>query len=176
MGIRAFIVRPFSEKETRGGVKINFDAVERDLIAPALAKLGIEGGTTGEVVRAGNIREDMFQLLLTADLVVADVSIDNANVFYELGIRQALRDKWTVLLRCKGDNYPFDLSTDRYLEYDHQNPAAKLDDLVRTLNATVNGKTVDSPVFKLLPRLKVQEHRNFLVVPDDFDEAVNRAM
>lgn len=176
MGIRAFIVRPFYEKETRGGVKINFDAVERDLIAPALAKLGIEGGTTGEVVRAGNIREDMFQLLLTADLVVADVSIDNANVFYELGIRQALRDKWTVLLRCKGDNYPFDLSTDRYLEYDHQNPAAKLDDLVRTLNATVNGKAVDSPVFKLLPRLKVQEHRNFLVVPDDFDEAVNRAM
>ena len=51
------------------------------LIAPALARLGIDGGTTGEIVRAGNIREDMFQLLLTADLVIADLSIDNANVF-----------------------------------------------------------------------------------------------
>ena len=35
---------------------------------------------------------DMFQLLLTADLVVADISIHNANVFYELGMRHALRE------------------------------------------------------------------------------------
>jgi len=176
MDKRAFIVRPFGEKEDRNGVKINFDKVEKDLIGPALAKLGIEGGTTGEVVRAGNIREDMFQLLLTADLVVADVSIDNANVFYELGIRQALRDKWTVLLRCKADKFPFDLSTDRYLEYDRDNPAASLNDLVEALNETINGDMTDSPVFKLLPALKAQDHKRFLAVPTEFRETVDRAM
>jgi tetratricopeptide (TPR) repeat protein len=176
MGIRAFIVRPFGEKEDRNKVKINFDKVEAELIRPALARMGIQGGTTGEVVRAGNIREDMFQLLLTADLVVADVSIDNANVFYELGIRQALRDKWTVLLRCKADKFPFDLSTDRYLEYNQDDPAASLDALVATLNATINGNVKDSPVFKLLPELQVQDHRRFLPVPPEFREEVERAL
>jgi hypothetical protein len=44
-----------------------------------------------EIRRQGNIRLDMFQRLLTADLVIADISIQNANVYYELGVRHALR-------------------------------------------------------------------------------------
>ena len=111
--MRAFIVRPFGVKKG-----IDFEAVERDLIAPALDALGISGRTTGEIVAPGNIREDMFHLLLTADLVVADMSIHNANVFYELGIRHALRDKRTFLIRAPVDDTPFDLLTDRYLRYD----------------------------------------------------------
>ena len=89
--MRLFIVRPFGNKEG-----IDFDRVERELIQPALVRLNamgvpVTGGTTVEINRAGNIREDMFRLLVVADLVIADVSIHNANVFYELGIRHALR-------------------------------------------------------------------------------------
>jgi len=133
-------------------------------------------------MKAGNIREDMFQLLLTADLVIADVSIDNANVFYELGIRQALRDKRTVLLRCnpgkakKAYDVPFDIKTDRYLAYDRDKPDASLDDLVKTLNETVNGDVQDSPVFKLLPKLQAQDPSQFLAVPMEFSEEVERAL
>jgi hypothetical protein len=107
---RAFIVRPFG---TQDG--IDFDRVENDLIAPALKLAGIEGRTTLEITRQGNIREDMFRLLVLSDLVIADVSIHNANVFYELGIRHGLRDRHTLLMRAKGtqDKYPFDLQTDR---------------------------------------------------------------
>jgi hypothetical protein len=119
--MRAFFVRPFGTKEG-----INFDQVEAALIRPALEQLrsqyslAIDGGTTGEFIRQGNIREDMFRLLVTADLVVADVSIYNANAFYELGIRHALRHQHTFLLREKSteDKYPFDLQTDRYFTYD----------------------------------------------------------
>jgi len=85
---RAFIVRPFGP---RSG--IDFDAVDTRLIQPALEKSEIEGATTGVILEAGNIREDMFQQLLVADLVVADVSVHNANVFYELGIRHALQPR-----------------------------------------------------------------------------------
>src|SRR5712691_13459792 len=86
--LRAFIVRPFGVKSD-----VDFDDVERLLIGPVLDRLGITGRTTGDIVSQGNIREDMFRLLLTADLVIADLSIHNANVFYELGMRHALRDK-----------------------------------------------------------------------------------
>src|SRR5437868_2326809 len=110
--MRAFIIRPFGTKKDLQGKDIDFERVEHDLIGPALDRLGITGRTTGEFTEAGNIRLDMFQALVTADLVVADVSVGNANVFYELGIRHALREKRTFLIRCDGDKYPFDLETD----------------------------------------------------------------
>ena len=93
--MRAFVVRSFGTK--RG---IDFERVHRELIGPALTRIGAGGGTTGEVIVAGNIREDMFEQLISADLVVADVSIHNANVFYELGIRHAARSRATVLIWC----------------------------------------------------------------------------
>lgn len=89
--LRAFIVRPFGMKKDRNQNEVDFDAVQEQLIVPALESVGVDGRTTLDILRAGNIRVDMFQRLLTADLVIADLSIDNANVFYELGIRHALR-------------------------------------------------------------------------------------
>ncbi len=110
--MRAFIIRPFG---TKSG--INFDAVEQLLIAPVIAGLELEGGTTGIVIEAGNIREDMFQLLLLSDVVIADISIENPNAYYELGVRHALREKRTFLIRARGmaNEVPFDIKTDRYL-------------------------------------------------------------
>jgi tetratricopeptide (TPR) repeat protein len=166
----AFIVRPFGEKKG-----INFDLVERTLIGPALDALNIAGRTTAEILEAGNIRADMFQRLLIADLVVADVSIHNANVFYELGIRHALRDKRTFLLRSPTDDYPFDLQTDRYLAYDAKDPAASLKELTLALRRTLDSDAQDSPVFRALPDLREQERSRFLPVPVDFREEVERA-
>jgi hypothetical protein len=164
---RAFIIRPFGVKQD-----IDFDRVERDLIAPALAGAGVDGRTTLDILRAGNIRVDMFQRLLTADLVVADVSIHNANVFYELGIRHAFREKRTFLLRCRADDFPFDLQTDRYFEYEPENPGGSLEGLTHALQQTLASRVSDSPVFHLLPGLIAQHPARFLPVPEDFQEAV----
>ena len=57
----------FERTKSRAGV-------ETELIDKALDALGIAGRTTGEITKQGNIRSDMFQRLLTADLVIADVS------------------------------------------------------------------------------------------------------
>src|SRR5580700_9567799 len=139
---RAFIVRPFGTKDG-----IDFEQVQKNLIAPALAACDIQGGTTEPFLQAGNIRTDMFQQLLVADIVIADVSIHNANVFYELGIRHALQPKRTFLLRAKSkkapnqrtpqDEVPFDLRTDRYLEYDSDSPAHKLELMIVALRQTL---------------------------------------
>jgi len=173
--LRAFIVRPFGTKKDRNLKEVNFDAVQEQLIVPALECVGVDGRTTLDILRAGNIRVDMFQRLLTADLVVADLSIDNANVFYELGIRHALREKRTFMLRCEGDKYPFDLQTDRYFIYQRENPAASLEQLVAALRQTLNSEEQDSPVFKLLPNLQAQDRSRFLAVPMDFREEVQQA-
>ena len=173
--MRAFIIRPFGTKND-----INFDDVELKLIDPALNRLEITGRTTMEIRRQGNIRLDMFQRLLTADLVIADISIHNANVYYELGVRHALRGKHTFMIRARGagiktDEVPFDIKTDRYLTYDGVNPATNVDDLVEGLRQTINSEAQDSPVFQMLPDLSEQDHARFLPVPRDYREEVERA-
>lgn len=180
--MRAFIVTPFEKKKDSEGNLIDFNAVREQLIEKALDELGIGGRTTGEIVRAGNIHADMFQLLLTADIVVAEVSIHNANVFYELGIRHALRQQGTVMLRGedkegkKSDKPPFDLQGFRYLKYDRDDPAASVKALVETLRETIDTPDQDSPVFRSLPALKEQARSHFLPVPVDFREEVEQAL
>jgi len=170
--MRAFVVRPFGRKNG-----VDFEAVHRDLIAPALKALNVEGDTTGDLAQAGNIREDMFKLLAVADLVIADLSIHNANVFYELGVRHAVRERRTYLIRAKVDDVPFDLLTDRYLQYDKDDPGAALDALVRGLRATMDSDEVDSPVIKLLHQgLITPDMARLLAPPADFHEEVRRAV
>ncbi|TMH32229.1 MAG: hypothetical protein E6H66_14435 [Betaproteobacteria bacterium] len=168
---RAFIIRPFGAKSG-----VNFDAVDEKLIQPALAQIGVSGNTTTEIVEQGNIREDMFRLLVCADLVIADISIHNANVFYELGIRHGMRPNATFLLRANIDEYPFDLRTDRYLAYDQNDPASSVTALARALKATLDSSRVDSPVYQVLPNLKAPDSTALRAVPGDFLEEVQRAL
>ena len=119
--MHAFIVRPFGTKQG-----IDFERVEQELLAPALKELNFSGKTTQVFIEQGNIRTDMFEQLLIADLVIADVSIHNANAFYELGIRHAFRDRHTFLVKSAGDEVPFDIKTDRYFSYDAQTPSESL--------------------------------------------------
>ena len=168
--MNVFVVRSFGIKN-----EIDFDKVHRELIAPAMAQLGLQGGTTEPIARAGNIRADMFELLAKADIVIADISIHNANVFYELGARHALRDKRTFLIRSRSDDIPFDLRTDRYLEYDKDDPEASVEKLVTGLRQTIDGPAIDSPIFQLVPKLQPQDWTRLVVVPAGFREEVEKA-
>src|ERR1700741_2562743 len=114
---RAFVIRPFGTKTDSARTEIDFERVHQELILPALMNAELGGGTTGEIVEPGNIREDLFALIIEADLVVCDMTVHNANVFYELGIRHAPRKKRSVLIKGGPvkDGTPFDLLTDRYV-------------------------------------------------------------
>jgi len=179
--MRAFIIRPFGTKKDAKGNDINFDLVAKELIDPALKAIGAQGRETLDIVESGNIRVDMFRRLLTADIVVADLSIHNANVFYELGIRHALRNHGTLMLRSDGDAFPFDLQTDRYFTYDRNNPGASVQGLADSLRA-IDAKAQqdytakDSPVFTSLPKLEEPEPWLFNPVPQDFAEDVAKAV
>ena len=179
--MRAFVIRPFGTRKA-----IDFDEVEKNLVGPALENIGAEGRTTGEILEAGNIRIDMFQQLLIADLVVADITTNNPNAFYELGIRHALQEKRTFLIRAKLPraqtvdelkeiDVPFDLKTDRYFEYDPANPEASIEKLTEALREATASNRQDSPVFLSLPNLKSQSKESFIPVPLGFGEEVQHA-
>lgn len=176
---RAFVIRPFGKKLDSGGSEIDFDRTHAVLIGPALDALKFTGSTTGEIVEAGSIREDMFQLIVEADVVVCDITVQNANVFYELGIRHSLRKKSTILIKGvpTRDATPFDLLTDRYLAYETAAPERQLDALIVAIRASmVSERPTDSPVFQLVPSLREVDTATIQVVPVDFHEEVDRAL
>jgi hypothetical protein len=175
---RAFVIRPFGTKKDTAGKEIDFERIHRELIGPALQAADFSGSTTGEIVEPGSIREDMFSLILEADFVICDITILNANVFYELGIRHALRKKHTILIRGvpAADSPPFDLLTDRYLPYDLENPGSAKKQLIETIAAArQSDRETDSPIFKMLPTHVEADPATVQVVPLDLREEVDRA-
>lgn len=167
MAQHVFVAMPFGCKQG-----IDFDAVYAELIKPALEDAGFQVFRADEETRAGDIRADMFQELLVADLVVAELTLDNPNVWYELGVRHALRARGVLLLQSDRSYQPFDIYTDRKLRYrlrDGRPDPVHLDSDRRAL-ADMAGATMQSwhgrrisPVFHLLPGLTEQPWRRLLL-------------
>lgn len=180
MAFSCFVVRPFNKRKVRVNgveVEVDFEDIHLKLIGPAMVKAGLAGNTTQDIAQAGNIREDMFQLLAHADVVIADISLHNANVFYELGARHALRTRRTFMIRFAADEVPFDLKTDRYLSYDRTRPEDAVDALAQGLLATLHDEArVDSPIFNMLPALKAPSVTALMPVPPAFREELNEAL
>lgn len=113
----AFVVMPFGIKKGFDGTTINFNAIYQDLIKPALIQAGFEPFRADESTTSGDILTDMFQELLLADMVIADLSIDNANVYYELGIRHAFKKRGIVHIQSGRAYMPFDIFNVRTVPY-----------------------------------------------------------
>jgi tetratricopeptide (TPR) repeat protein len=169
---RAFVVMPFGRKVAVDKTEIDFDAVYERLIAPAVRDAGFEPHRADTEIRAGSIHADMFQELLLSELVVAELSIDNPNVFYELGVRHALRNAGIVMLYDRSRRPPFDIAGERMLPYsrisdapDEQTLAADRSALTGMISATIHawrGRKV-SPVFRTLPYLEEPNWRRLKV-------------
>ena len=172
MKLHAFVVMPFGNKPDAYGNYIDFNAIYQTLIQPAIAAAGLNAFRADQEQQAGDIKADMFQELLIADLVVADLSIDNPNVWYELGVRHALCERGIVLIQANRPTQPFDIYTDRKLNYSLlnglPNPATLEQDkqaLTKMISATLtawHGRKI-SPVYQLLPQLQAPQWKNLRI-------------
>src|SRR5918999_2230928 len=113
-----FVLMPFGQKPSPSGRLIDFDAVYQELIAPAIAAAGLEPLRADEEMTGGIIHKPMFERLILCEYAVADLTTANANVFYELGLRHAVRAWSTVLIFAEGGSQlPFDVAPLRALRY-----------------------------------------------------------
>lgn len=112
-----FVVMPFGEKLDAENRPIDFDEIYEYLIKPAVEGLAINCIRSDEVTKAGWVHADMLERLLRDDVVIVDITTLNPNVFYELGVRHALRRSVTILIRKSGTAIPFNIRGFRVLEY-----------------------------------------------------------
>lgn len=165
-----FVVMPFGKKKNANGDPYDFNAIYKILIKPAIEDAGFESARADEATESGDILTDMFQELLLADMVVCDMSIDNANAYYELGIRHALRKRGVVHIQAGRAYMPFDVFNVRTLPY-HITPEGVPDPehikndikaLARLLRDTwaSDRDAVHSPIYNLLTGLKEPERKS----------------
>ena len=87
------------------------------MIKPVVTEMGYQSIRADELEHMGNITRDIIELLHESDLVIADLSGKNANVFYELGVRHALYRCGTIPIIREGETLPFDIANYRAVFY-----------------------------------------------------------
>jgi hypothetical protein len=172
-----FVLMPFGRKADETGRSIDFDAVYREIIAKAVAFAEMEPIRADEEQVGGTIHKPMFERLLLCDFAIADLTGANANVFYELGIRHAIRPRSTLLIACEGTRRPFDVAPLRTWHYrvdaegkpeGTEETAARIGEQLGNVAST---DAEDSPWFEMmkhdfeLPRIHVARAKT-----DDFRE------
>ena len=105
---QAFVVMQFTEP---------FDSLYTEVIHPVCEEVGLRPYRADEVFRPGPILRDIISGLVESDVIIAEITPPNANVFYELGYAHA-RNTPTVLLARRDATLPFDISGHRVIFYD----------------------------------------------------------
>ena len=156
-----FVIMPFGKKKDSDGKTIDFDLIYKKLLLPAIDAAGMESVRADEETVNGIIHKPMYERLILCDYAVADLTTANANVFYELGIRHAVKPYTTVTIFAAGSNLPFDLNSVRCLPYfyDKKKKSVKKKDaeaIAKQLERAKKQKTTDSPVYQLVDGISFQ--------------------
>lgn len=107
---KAFVVMQFSDE---------FNALYTDVIKPTCENFGLKAVRADDIQESGLIINDITRSIEEASVIIADVTTDNPNVFYEVGYAHGLK-KVTILLSDRTrDKLPFDVSGFRTLFYDN---------------------------------------------------------
>lgn len=158
-----FVVSPIGAEGTE--VRSNADKLVRHIIDPVCRSCGFQVERVDQMNDMGSITQTIIDKLKTAELVIADISEHNPNVFFEMGYRTCT-GKPIIHLRKKGERIPFDVNTIRTFEYDLtdlDSVEAIKDRLQQTISAFSfdadgedepdTGSQNDSAVSKILPVL-----------------------
>jgi hypothetical protein len=159
-----FVVMGFGEKTdflANPQRVLNLDKTYRTIIKPAVEEAGLECIRADDIIHSGFIDKHMYEMLMNADVVVADLSTTNPNAIYELGVRHALRPHTTVVMAESNFTYPFDIKSISILKYEHlgkgidaEEADKKKNELREKIRQITQMQEIDSPVYTLLPGLQ----------------------
>jgi len=112
---KCFVVCPVGEENSE--TRCNADKIFKYIITPVCEACEFYPVRADQLNDANSITQTIIESLDNADLVIADISGHNPNVFYEMGYR-ARTKKPLIHLKKRGETLPFDITAIRTLEYD----------------------------------------------------------
>ncbi len=154
-----FVLMPFGVKADSSGRPIDFDLVYKAIFKPAIEAVGLQPIRADEEQSHGFIHKLMYERLLLSEYAIADLTIANANVYYELGIRHAARPATTILTMAAQTGLPFDVAGLRVFPFSLDPTGSPVDPsgtsaaLVERMKSCIARDLVDSPLYQLVDAL-----------------------
>lgn len=159
-----FYITPIGDDGT--DIRKHADMMLKHLLEPVLKdQFGMDVVRADRIERSGIITQQIFEQLARAALCVADLSFNNPNAFYELGVRHVFKLPTIQIIR-KGDKIPFDVSQGRTIVIDtsdiytimdrFESARRELAEHVKHFQSSSNSDArEDNPINIYLPGLKV---------------------
>lgn len=155
-----FVIQGFGKKtDYTDGRVLDLDA-SYAIIKEAVEAAGLKSIRADEIQHSTVIDVPMYEMLLQADVVIADLSTYNVNAAYELGVRYALRPRTTIVVAEEGFKNPFDVGHIAIRRYKHlgedigAREAARFKTELKTaIEEILASNRADSPVYTFLPQL-----------------------
>lgn len=181
MVYHCFTVMGYGKKIDYTSAKsIDLDEIYDKLICPSIGEFDSIKNIRGDEISSSEIIDtDMFELLLSADIVIADITTLNPNAIYELGIRHALKPYSTIIMSSEETKLPFDFNHQRIFRYSisdlHKTKKLntkkeQLKKIIKTTIKNLEGETKinDSPFYEYvkyviaptLPNDKIEQIRD----------------
>jgi uncharacterized protein (TIGR02996 family) len=153
---KCFVIMPYGGDDPAR--KKHFDGVYQSIIVPGAVRAGYEVKRSDISGEPGNITHDIIRDLAESDIVIADLTMGNANVFFELGIRHAFRKSGTVHIIDAQHKLPFDVHHYRVIEY--STDLADIPEVIQAIATAIEKRTKtpnrpDNPVHDALPDLPI---------------------
>lgn len=156
-----FVITPIGQPgtSTRRAIEGVIDAV----IEPVVGGMGFRVEVAHRISRMGSINSQVLELILSADLVIANLTNLTPNVMYELAVRHAAR-KPVVIIAEVGTALPFDILDQRAIFYrtDMAGVTELRFELTRAIAAELEAEEPDNPVYRAARTRVMRE-----VSPDD---------
>jgi MinD-like ATPase involved in chromosome partitioning or flagellar assembly len=140
---------------------LNLNRTYEDIIKPVVTEAGYVCIRADEIIHSTVIDKPMYDNLLSADLVIADLSTSNPNAIYELGVRHALRPERTIVMAENNFSFAFDVNHLSILKYEHLGKDIGFSEVMRVrkilkdkITTPMGSAEVDSPVFLFIPSLQ----------------------
>lgn len=110
-----FVVSPIGD--IGSDIRNNADKLFKHIIEPICKECKFKAVRVDKINDSDSVTQTIIDKLLSAELVIADITGHNPNVFYEMGYRKCT-NKPIIHLKNKGESIPFDINTIRTFEYD----------------------------------------------------------
>lgn len=157
MTLRCFVISPIGEEHS--AARERSDIVFDHILEPVLTAHGYNALRADHIAVPGSITAQVLEQIVEADLVVADLTGHNPNVFYELALRHAL-NRPSIQMIASGERIPFDVGQTRTIIFNHQDlrdVARCKDELAKQVKSLqLNPKVTGSPISTVLGALEIR--------------------
>jgi len=144
---KCFVISPIGEEGSE--MRERSDKVLEHIIKPPVEECGYECIRADEISEPGIITSQIIQHLIGDDLVVADLTGRNPNVYYELAVRHVVRKPIVQVIQA-GESIPFDVAGTRTIHVDHRDLDSVADcklELVKQIRSVEKDPSrVDTPI------------------------------